>query len=420
MPRRSRAAAWRASALGLLLAIADPVARADAEDAQDLLWTGKEAVGAGLDRGDAPLLRDGIRRLKRARFLLEARRASGQIGEGERVRIARDLEEIATWQAGAEESLLELDARSGPPSTGPSPGARPEDAYDPADEDARSGSAEVHARALKEGERLGAWVKDALAQYANADGAGRAALAVHMAKTADVVAVPALLGLFDREEDARAREGVHEALALVGTSRVAGPMGELARRSEQARWPRALDVVYRALERGDREEPEKPWCRAIRSFHRLKERALSLSILQRLDALGTPGVAALGEILYLDDFGCHTTAIQMLSTKRDRRAVPPLVFKLNRFKFEAMEQLPAHKALLGMGWHAVPELIDRLDDKAAGIWISWILRKITGETMGTDKRKWHDWWKHASLQHPELFDDPAERPGGAPAPVTPR
>jgi hypothetical protein len=74
-----------------------------------------------------------------------------------------------------------------------------------------------------------------------------------------------------------------------------------------------------------------------------------------------------------------------------------------------------------MGWYAVPELIDHLDDKAAGIWISWTLRKITGETMGTDKRKWHDWWKGASLHHPELFDDPEERPGGgtAPGPTTP-
>lgn len=399
-------------------------ALAEEEDAQSLLWKGKEAIRAGMERGDAASLRDGAARLKRAKFLLEARRAGGQVSAGERERIARDLEEIETWRKGAEQTLLDLAEGLGeapPPAAGADTLAAEDDAYDPAAEDARSGSAEVHARALKEGERLGAWVKETLAQYeACADAAGRAALAVSMAQTADVVAVPALLGLFQREQDARAREGVHEALARVGTSRVAGPMGELARQRDEARWPQALDVIYRALERSDREEPERPWCRAIRSFHRLEVRELSLGILRRLDAMGTPGIAALGEILYLEDFGYHTTAIQMLSTKRDRRAVPPLVFKLNRFKFEAMEQLPAHRALLAMGWYAVPELIDRLDDKAAGIWISWTLRKITGETMGTDKRKWHDWWKHESVRHPELFEDPAERPGSAVTPSSGR
>ena len=66
-----------------------------------------------------------------------------------------------------------------------------------------------------------------------------------------------------------------------------------------------------------------------------------------------------------------------------------------------------------MGWYAVPALVDALDNKAAGIWVSYTLRKISGETMGTDKRKWHDWWKTEKLRHPELFDDPDERPGGA-------
>ena len=60
--------------------------------------------------------------------------------------------------------------------------------------------------------------------------------------------------------------------------------------------------------------------------------------------------------------------------------------------------------------------VPSLNDKAAGIWISWTLRKITGETMGTDKRKWGDWWKSEKLRHPELFDDPDERPGGSGGP----
>ena len=123
-----------------------------------------------------------------------------------------------------------------------------------------------------------------------------------------------------------------------------------------------------------------------------------------------PGVAALGEVLYVEDFGYHDHVIGILATKPDCRAVPPLVHKMNRFRFEYRVQMPAHEALLQLGWYAVPELIDRLDDKAAGIWISWTLRKITGETMGTDKRKWHDWWKTEKTRHPELFADPSERP----------
>jgi hypothetical protein len=181
----------------------------------------------------------------------------------------------------------------------------------------------------------------------------------------------------------------------------------------------ALDVVYRALERPEAQEPERPWCRAIRTFHEAKVRPVSLAVLTRLDAMGYEGVAALGEVLYVDDFGYHDHASALLGRKRDRRAVPPLVFKLNRFAFDARDQLPAHQALLAIGWFAVPELIDHLDDAAAGTWVSWTLRKITGETMGTDRRKWTEWWKLEGPKHPELSADPAARPPGAAAPLTP-
>ena len=154
------------------------------------------------------------------------------------------------------------------------------------------------------------------------------------------------------------------------------------------------------------EEPERPFVRSIREFHRLRDRKLSRGILRRLDAMGTPGVAALGQSLYVRDFGVHDETIQMLARKRDPRAVPPLVYKMNRFKFDYREQLPAHLALVRIGWPAVPPLIDRLDDKAAGIWISWTLRKITRETTGTQRRKWHEWWKKQKLRHPELADLP--------------
>ena len=212
-----------------------------------------------------------------------------------------------------------------------------------------------------------------------------------------------------------AREGVHESLAGVGTSRVARLMGGFALRAQGARWRDAVDVIFRCLEKPDAEEPERPFVLAIRRFHRLKDRALSSWILDRLDAMGTEGIAALGQVIYVEDFGHHDQAISMLAEKRDGRAVPPLIYKMNRFKFEYRVQIPAHRALLEIGWYAVPVLIDHLDAKAAGIWISWTLRKITGETTGTQKRKWHEWWKGERVRHPELLLDPDERP---PRPAT--
>ena len=58
--------------------------------------------------------------------------------------------------------------------------------------------------------------------------------------------------------------------------------------------------------------------------------------------MGTPGIAALGEVIYVPDFGYHDYTIRLLAKKRDGRAVPPLVYKMNRFKFEYRVQMPAH------------------------------------------------------------------------------
>jgi hypothetical protein len=227
------------------------------------------------------------------------------------------------------------------------------------------------------------------------------------------VALGPLTDLFDEEQVEAARPALHQALAEVGTPRLAAWLTARTQRRHAACWTNVLDVLYRVLERPEAEEPERLYLPVVRAFHQRRDRKLTLGILQRLDAMGREGVAALGEVLYVGDFGYHTFAIERLATKKDARAVPPLVFKMNRFRFDAAEQFPAHDALLQLGWHAVPGLIDRLDDKAAGIWISWTLRKITGETMGTDKRKWHDWWKGEQVRHPELFEDPDERPPAA-------
>ena len=54
-----------------------------------------------------------------------------------------------------------------------------------------------------------------------------------------------------REREWRDR---HEALASVGTSRVARLMATFATRRHEARWADALDVIYRCLEKVDDED----------------------------------------------------------------------------------------------------------------------------------------------------------------------
>lgn len=373
---------------GLLGAEDDPL-----DHAKSLLELGKALVEAGTDMDDAERVRKGVATFEEARKLFQQELEKPGLTEAEKNRIRTylvDVESRIDWYGGA----AAADGGGG---------------AEPAEEGVATG--EVRIPAMRRGERLGSWCKRVRKLYDETeDPLGRAALARGMARQARVLALPTLYDLFRRELMPDARDGVFEALAMVGTSRVANKMASYARADREQRWDDALEVICLCLKKPERYEREKPFMRAIRSFHKLKVRALTLQILKHLDAMGGPGIAALGEVVYVPNFGYHDYAIELLSNKRDRRAVPPLVYKMNRFKFEYRMQIPAHEALLKMGWYAVPELVERLNDKAAGIWISWTLRKITGETMGTDKRKWGDWWKTEKLRHPELFDDPDERP----------
>ncbi len=358
------------------------------DEAKSFLELGKKLVAQGTDDDDNGKIREGLEKLREAKKRFERARREPRLTEAQRNRIRV--------------YLLDVDARIDWYAPAKSGGVTSKK-DDPA-------ATEVPLPKKKRGERLGLWSKRVRKAYDAAEAvAGRAALARGMASGAGVLALPELFDLFRKEADPDARDGVHEALAMVGTYRVANEMSRYAVPSKEAQWDHALDVIYRCLEKPDKQEKEKPFMSAIRDFHRMKNYDLSLEILRHLDKMGTPGIAALGEVIYIDDFGHHERTIRMLSKKRDRRAVPPLCYKMNRFKFEYRVQMPAHRALLEMGWYAVPELIDRLDDKAAGIWISWTLRKISGEAMGTDKRKWHDWWKTERLRHPEIFEDPDEK-----------
>ena len=388
--------------LVLFLALCVPASPCRAEDdgvarARTLIGEGKDLTEIGTDIGDTTKVREGLAKLRAARALLTQELGRQDLDDTTRTRLSAwllDAESRIAWYADALGSLDKEAGRDAPPP-------------------------EVAAPSRQDGESVASWCRRVRKTYESTeDPRGRAALARALGVDGGVNALPTLKQLFESEEVPAAREGVHEALAHIGTSRVASAMMAYARRSKEELWDPALDVVYRCLEKPEASEPERPFLRAVRAFHALQVRTLSLEILRRLDAMGVEGVAALGEIVYVEDFGYHTHTIELLSTKLDGRAVPPLVHLMNRFQFDEGAKVPAHAALVKIGWYAVPELIERLDDKAAGIWISYTLRKISGQTMGTDKRKWHDWWKAEHLRHPELFPDPAERPdGGAPPPV---
>jgi hypothetical protein len=394
-----------AACVVLTLAVS-AAARADEDPldhAKSLLDLGKALVEAGTDMDDPKRIEEGLAKFREAKALFEKELEKPGLSEAQKNRIRLyivDVESRIDWYGGG--------SIGGGGGGGEQPDGGEDDA--PAAEGGVA-TGEVRIPEMKRGERFRPWCRRVRKIYEETDDPhGRAALARGMARQARVLALPTLFALFKTEQMPDARDGVFEALAMVGTSRVAHEMASYARADREAHWDDALEVIYLCLKKPERYEREKPFMRAIRAFHKLKNRKLTLQILRDLDAMGGPGVAALGEVIYVPDFGYHDHAVQLLSNKRDRRAVPPLVFKMNRFKFEYRVQIPAHEALLKMGWYAVPELVDRLNDKAAGIWISWTLRKITGETMGTDKRKWHDWWKTEKLRHPELFDDPDERP----------
>ncbi|MDJ0976294.1 MAG: hypothetical protein QNJ98_17670 [Planctomycetota bacterium] len=370
------------------------------DEVKSLIELGQALIDAGVELEDEARMAKGLAKLKEARTKLKGMAAKPGVTAAEKNRIERyvvDVEARLDWY----DSDLFREGKPADPAT--------EAEADPLDQP--EVDPEVQTPPLKKGEQIGTWCRRVMKVYdATESGTGRAALARQMAWKGGVNALPTLFALFDKEEDEDARVGIHEALTRVGTSRVSRRMAAYAKKSKETYWDHALDVIYRALERPERFEPERPWMRAVRAFHKLKNRELTLGILTHLDGMGGPGIAALGEVIYVDDFGYHEHTIRLLSKKRDTRAVPPLVHKMNRFKFEGKVKLSAHKALLEMGWYAVPELVNRLNDRAAGIWISWTLRKITGETMGTDRRKWSHWWMKEKIRHPELFDDPDERP----------
>ncbi len=262
------------------------------------------------------------------------------------------------------------------------------------------------------------WCEKAKKAYvAETDPLGRASIAVKVAVKAKEQGLPLLFDLFRSEPDVVARDGLLDALTMLGGLEVAKEMATFARPDDCPLRRDALEVIYRCLEKPEKLEPEKPYCQAIRKFHELKNRKFSEAIVARLDAMGWQGTAAVGQVLYVDDFGAQDAAYDALSRKKDSRAVPSLVFRLDRFTFEYQEQMPAHQALLAIGWYAVPELVDRLNDPAAGIWISWTLRKITGRHAGTDRKKWTEWWKVEGPLHPEITaanSEPAPTAGSTP------
>ena len=135
------------------------------------------------------------------------------------------------------------------------------------DGDGKAPRGEVRIPEAKRGERLGVWCKRVRAEYDKTDDpAGQAALARGMAAHAGVLALPTLFDLFRTEETPLARDGIHEAIAAVGTYRVAQEMTRYARDSKREHWDHALDVIYQCLEKPERNEKERPFLRAVRAF----------------------------------------------------------------------------------------------------------------------------------------------------------
>ena len=403
-------------ALALLAMVAAPslrTARADGdpfERAGEMLELARAWMDAGMATKDVSRVRAARGKLgevrDQVRHVLATQPSLGVDARARADRLLEEVEDRLRW------CTAWLDRSEVDEGDDPEPEAKPDDGAAP-DQPATHPAVPPY----EEGALLRPWCLEVLRRYRETeDRDAKAALAAALAHRG-VVALPHLLDLFDEETDPGARPPVHQAIADVGTPRLATWLVQRTAKRYEETWPDVIDVLLRALERPESQEPEGPYLPVVRAFHSRKERKLTLDLLEKLDALGKEGVAALGEVLYVQDIGYHMWTIDRLATKKDRRAVPPLVFKMNRFRFDPGDQVPAHKALLRLGWYAVPELIDRLDDRAAGIWISWTLRKISGETMGTDKRKWHDWWKSEQVRHPELFEDPDERP---PGPVTDR
>jgi hypothetical protein len=407
-----------AGACLLLLVCATPAVQGEEDPLAvpaERLVHARAKMDAAIRVKDKLKLREALGDLRIAQALFEKRERNPEgLSKGLQARVKTALEEIADRVKWCRVLLDEFDAqREGwdPDQERPPYESGGADEPRPVAKPPTDAELDAELPPIAGGQSKSSWARKVADIYRATPAPGkRALLARGMALRAGEQALPELYRLFDSESDAVAREGVHQALVDVGGKRVARRMATYARKTAESRYEQALDVICRSLARPEKEEPERPFQQAVREFHKLKNRKLSLRIIETLDAMSHEGVAALGEVIYVPDFGYHDHVIELLATKQDGRAVPPLVYKMNRFRFEYRVQMPAHKALLQLGWYAVPQLVEALDDRAAGIWISWTLRKITGETMGTDRRKWRDWWVNERVRHPELFDDPEERP----------
>jgi hypothetical protein len=269
------------------------------------------------------------------------------------------------------------------------------------------------------GESLEHWCERVKASYAEeTNPRARAAVAARMAEKAKEKAGPALLDLLKTEKDPLARSGLSQALAAAGGEAVAARVGDLLASDDAKAREAGLETLYAALRKPERVEPEKPWCKAVRRFHERKQAEASLDVLLKLDALGWSGVAALGEVLCLDEFGAGAAAVAYLSRKRDGRAVPPLLRRAAKGDKDAASA--ARQALASVGWHAVPELIRRLGDPAVDSEAAAALRRVTGQTFGPAPAKWEAWWKGERAKHPEVDADPegAKAEGGDVVPAS--
>lgn len=357
----------------------DPLARV-----QTLLDAGTRLVEIGSEKEDAERIREGVRKFREAHRRLQHVLADAGLSEAS-ARRARaylvDVDSRIEWYGGDASGTAEFP------------------------------SGEVRVPEAKRGESKAAWCRRIRKLY---DEAGsphdKAALARGLAAHGGAAASKTLFQLFEDESAAEARVGIHEALAMLGGERVATRMATYARKRLAERWADALEVTYLALALAKNEKAEKPYLAVIRSFHKLKDEALSRGMLERLDKLEPAGTRALGEVLYLPDFGHHKKAIERLSRKQDTRAAAALAHAAAAATFDPSAPRAVHKALLTLRWYAVPELMARLATKSPAPWVFWTLEKIGRAGLGPDRAAWRAWWKQEGPRHPEVLPPPKNAP----------
>lgn len=269
-----------------------------------------------------------------------------------------------------------------------------------------------------EDESPAAWCKRAATAYAEAsEGAERGAIALQVAQIANHDGYRPLLTWFNKERNPAARAGIEEALVSLGGPKLAKDMGKALRRPREPMRASARRIVFACLRKPETEEPEEPFCMAVREAHRARDFDYSRELMMSLRGLGRSGARAMAEVLFEKDFGLHDECILFIEVTEDPRVVPALLHGLTRpyggsgssaANVRKNEPLTRRRnAIKSIGWWGVPALIESMGNKKShrSDWADRCLREITGEAV-EDRRRlrtaWQRWWTAKKQFHPDV------------------